>query len=108
MFHPGGKMEKAPGPITRVKIGPIVYKVKVVPNLKDTDGKHMYGSIDYAKNELTLNLHEVQTMNQTLFHEVLHGILHNAGITDISESVLDVLATGIYALLKDNPKLRNP
>ena len=98
-------MEK---PITRVKIGPIVYKVEVKANYKDENGKPFYATIDYSRNVITLNIAEHQTMTQALFHEIFHGIFHNQGITEADEMKLDVLATGIYLLLRDNPKLRTP
>lgn len=94
--------------ITKVKIGPIIYKVEVVKNLMDENGKHFYAEINYRHNVIMLDEADPQTMTQALFHEVIHGIFHGAGIDENDEVKLDSLATGIYQLLKDNPKLREP
>ena len=99
-------MEKKKSPITRVKVGPITYKVEVVKNLLDDDGKHFYGMVNYRDNIIFLDEAEPQTMTQTLFHEIFHAMFHGNGIDEKDEIKLDTLATGIYSLLLDNPKLR--
>jgi hypothetical protein len=41
----------------------------------------------------------------TIMHEILHGIMFTAGIRDLDESLVNIMAHGITQVLKDNQKL---
>ncbi len=89
--------------IEQVKIGGIRYPVKIVDDLHD---KHteLYGWIKYDKHEIYISsdLGE-QGRYQVLWHEVVHGILKNAGITDENEILVEAISHGIMQVLVDNP-----
>jgi hypothetical protein len=66
------------------------------------------GHIDYDKAtiEIEPNCQERQTMNQTLLHEILHGICNHYKL-DINdnEDTIDKLANGFYMVIADNPEM---
>lgn len=93
-----------------VQIGAINYSVIPVPNLTSTNSEGnligLYGQIQYgeAKIKLDIDLSPVPGA-VTLWHEIFHAILANAGLTDHDEKVLDALAHGTIMLIRDNPHL---
>jgi len=89
-----------------IKIGPILYKVKLVGNLvDDEDGTSLDGHIKHSSCIILLrkDLPE-QRIKQVLWHELLHGIMEMMGI-DQSEQSVEALSSGIMLLLQDNPWL---
>ena len=92
----------------KVRIGGIDYSIKFVPNLRD-DEKLLYGHILYDTSEIHLSdtdAKEHQRRCVVLWHEMLHGIARHAEL-DFSksdeETIITVLARGVYQVLKDNP-----
>ena len=65
------------------------------------------GSIEYINSIINLSkLCDLQNMSQTFLHEILHGIVKDRAIKldGDEEDVIDSIATGLHALLIDNPK----
>jgi len=93
--------------IESVKIGGITYPISRVDDLRDESQK-LDGWIRYRPYSIQLDsgIGE-QGERVVLWHEILHGILTQAGISyeDEHESVLDALAYGISQVLQDNPVL---
>lgn len=72
--------------ITKVNICGILHEVKYVKDRFNADGQH-YGQIDYGNAEILINseLSEAIT-NETLCHEMLHGMLIHIGEDELSSN----------------------
>ena len=92
--------EKKPG-MESVKIGGLTYTVKKVSDLQGKEGD--WGRIQYKTQEITLDdsLKE-QLEDQTLIHEIAHGILVEAGYNDHAEEQADRIGKILYQVLTDN------
>lgn len=91
----------------RVQIGPTTYQVAVVEELADGSAE-LYGDIDYGKCRIRITAEsDAQKQRVTLWHEVLHAILYQAGMTDHDEQVIDALAYGITQALRENEALHH-
>lgn len=95
--------------IPSVKIGPFRYPVSFVDDLHSFDGSmkiELWGHIkaNEIKIELLPSL-DAQRQLQVLWHEILHGILANAGYDVHDEKQIDAISTGIIQVLRDNPLL---
>ena len=68
-----------------------------------------HGHIDFEKALIRLNpsSQEAQGQRQTLLHEIIHGIC-DAFDFDLDEGPVDKLATGLFAVIQDNPALFAP
>jgi len=89
-----------------IRIGPVDYQIVVVENLISDDQK-LNGQIMY--NPSVIKLDEdmgPQMTRKVLWHETLHAILTHAGIDNEPENIVDALAYGIIAILRDNPWMR--
>jgi hypothetical protein len=65
-----------------------------------------YGHIDYEKSMIRLNNDDAkeQRLQQTLLHEIIHGVVYHMGF-DLGEGKTNKLATGLLAVINDNPQL---
>ena len=89
-----------------VKIGPIGYTIREVRGLRSDDDTELLGEIDYSACVIKLDrTANVQCKRVTLLHEVIHGILTNAGVQEHDESLIDAIAFGLYGVLRDNDEL---
>lgn len=87
----------------QILIGPVAYNVLFIPEFSESG---RCGDIDVMKARIRINADMAQTVQTvTLWHEVLHGILANAGYKDHNEEQIDALAYGILQVLRDNPDL---
>ena len=88
----------------KIKVGCCDYTIEeiVIDNEDDYVGRCVPNQ-QLIQIELRLTKHKKV---QTLFHEVLHAICFEHGNIKISEQKLDTLASGIVAVLKDNPEMR--
>ncbi len=93
-----------------IKIGPMLYDVQNVSELrgKDADGNEvsLNGDIEYHTHTIRLEADlkpEMQTY--TALHESIHGVLYQAGHTDHDEQMVIALTYGLVSLFKDNPEL---
>lgn len=93
----------------KVRIGPIDFTVVEIERLRDDAGsKSLDGNISYARSEIRLGAElEWQAKRQTLWHEIIHGLMTQGHIEtgEAEEQMVDVLAYGIVQVLRDNPEL---
>lgn len=89
--------------IDKVKIGAITYDVTIDDTLGDTGYS---GQIRYLRTQIVINGDlKPQAAKQTLWHEIIHGIMTNAGIPheDQTEPLVNAIAYGVMQVLVDNP-----
>jgi len=91
----------------RVQIGPITYDVVEVSELTGAGPSSLCGDLDTMKCRIRINADMAPAAKRvTLWHEIVHGILFAAGITDHDEVLVDALGHGLTQVLRDNPALR--
>jgi hypothetical protein len=97
------------GPPQSMRIGAVDYTVHVVADLKDGSQK-LSGWIQHERTRIWLERDQsAQVMRQTLWHEVLHALLVQAGHDGtLSDPVIEALAYGIVGVLRDNLWLAEP
>ena len=90
-----------------IKIGPITYKLKMVKRLIRNGDEKLDGRISNRSQTIDIESELTPTMQrQTLWHEIIHGILTQAGRHDeVSEGAVDAIAYGIFGVIKDNPEM---
>jgi hypothetical protein len=93
----------------RVRIGGIDYAIKHVPRLVSADGDLCNGLFDSNRSVIELNSENELSqgrIEQVLIHEILHGIVFTTGLNlEDEEITVNVLAKGLYQVIKDNPQL---
>ena len=93
----------------RVRIGGIDYTIKHVPRLVSADGDLCNGLFDSNRSVIELNSENDLSqgrIEQVLVHEILHGIVFTTGLNlEDEEITVNVLAKGLYQVIKDNPQL---
>jgi hypothetical protein len=92
--------------IKKVKIGATDYQVKILP----TDKDNQYGACVYSHQIIYLSPNQLhQSASDTLLHEVLHAIWHEAGIEHneiiVEETVVRNVSTWLRIVFTDNPEL---
>jgi hypothetical protein len=66
----------------------------------------MHGAIDHGKCIILLRADEDYEFTKcTLLHEIVHGIIKQAGLTEHDEANVIALGYGLVGLLKQNPDL---
>ena len=84
-----------------VKIGGLTYTVKKVSDLQGKEGD--WGRIQYKTQEITLDDSLKEKLeDQTLIHEITHGILVEAGYVEHEEEQADRIGKILYQVLTDN------
>lgn len=96
--------------VRKLRIGAVLYIVRLISDLHyvDAEGRKrgLNGHILHDTGEIKIevgNCVDVQVV--TLWHEALHGILTVAGHNDQPEGLIEPLAYGLVALIRDNPEL---
>jgi Zn-dependent peptidase ImmA (M78 family) len=91
-----------------VKIGPIKYQIVEEPGLCNRDHDIILdGVISYSESKISIEANLLpQAKRHTLWHEVTHAILMQAGIVEHDERLVTALAYGIMDVLQKNPELR--
>lgn len=90
-----------------IRIGTVDYIVTVVSGLMDGD-VNLNGHIVYNQSEIRVEQDMTPLMKYIIiWHEVIHGILEQAGIDEHDENVVVALAYGIANVLRCNEWLRN-
>jgi hypothetical protein len=90
--------------IQNVKIGPFEYAVQLETDLRRGKRK-LDGNISYNQTQISIDADmSPQATTQVLLHEILHGISTQGGM-NIYEGHIDMLAFGIYQVMRDNPQL---
>jgi hypothetical protein len=88
-----------------IKIGGTTYPVIDRDDLHDKH-KQLFGWIKFDTSEIILDTElGPQARYTVLWHEIIHGILTNAGIEDQEERIVMALGHGIVQVLRDNPVL---
>lgn len=96
-----------------IRIGPVIYRVveadddHMIGASSDGSGKavRLNGDIMYHSLLIRVNVTSAPEAKViTLWHEAIHGLLHNAG-QDQDEGVVSALGFGIIGLIRDNPQL---
>lgn len=88
-----------------VKIGGMRYRVQRVkgPIQVNEDGSQIIGRIDNIDNTIKLTSGMApDRMKVTLIHELIHGVLDSAGISNHDEALIDALAAGLHQIHTDN------
>jgi len=92
----------------KVTIGCYDYKIETTNELIMVDNRKCTGMISYEKGIIKISTEDERSehmQEQTLWHEILHGIVHyravGYGKAD-EETFIDELATGLYLLCKQN------
>ena len=88
----------------KIKIGHKVFKISYKEDLYH-EGDECYGLIYYDDNVIMINnQYKKGQQEETLIHEILHGISTMYEL-DLSEEQVTMLAKALYITIKDN-KLR--
>ena len=96
--------------IQQIRIGPLVYQVVEVERFAEPDdnGRYTryYGQIDYGEQVIRLEANmSPERKWLTLWHEIVHALMEQAGLNQHDEQVVTILGYGIPAVLQDNPWL---
>ncbi len=76
------------------------YEVRLVRPAGDS-----WGEINHEEQTIYISPHTARDVrSQTLWHELIHAIEFHAGL-DLGEQAVDILAAGVYAILKANPHM---
>lgn len=98
--------------MNKVRIDAVDYDISHTKEALLVSNMACKGRIDYDKNLIEITTDEVGENQQalTLMHEIVHGIVHERGITNLiadkdQETVVDQFAKGVTNLIRDNPEL---
>lgn len=86
----------------------INYKVEKVEDINNNENQ--LGEIDYHKNIIKIKKTvEKQTQDESLVHEIVHGILLGIGYHELNddEQFVSALSRGIYQVFKDNEVIKS-
>ncbi|MFH5183125.1 ImmA/IrrE family metallo-endopeptidase [Paenibacillus sp. TAB 01] len=83
------------------KIGGMYYKVQEEEKIQYR--YEVLGQVDYLTGEIVVdNKLDINRKNQTIAHELLHGMLFEAGYKEQDEDLVHRLGIVFYQFLKDN------
>jgi hypothetical protein len=90
-----------------IRIGCLEYTIKEVDKLVDDDDRPIYGQVAYGDCEILIWKElDPQVRRATLWHEIIHAILVNAGyVGEHDEQMVSAISHGIYDVLLDNPEI---
>lgn len=89
-----------------IKIGGITYQIMYQEKLVD-EGKLVWGHTDYTNATICIDSTLSKSkQRQTLFHEMAHAMLHEAGLDEDSarEGLVNPLGNMLYQVYEDNKK----
>lgn len=93
----------------KLKIGPVSVDVIIgddVKRFRTDSGSILNGYADYTNAEIGVNRDTLDKCDHVvLWHEVIHFLLYQAGITDHSESMVVALGYAVAQAVRDNPDL---
>src|SRR5690348_17135851 len=91
--------------LEQVKIGGIVYDIRRVADLRDEHDTKLDGWYQGSKCLISINADVTsQSAFQTLWHEIIRGIIAHAGMRDQhDESLIEAISHGVMQVLRDNP-----
>ena len=80
------------------------YSITWQPKVSGDDGKPLNGLTDCDGLEIQMvDSLKLETEQDMLLHEVLHAVEGQMGL-DVEDTVIERLATGLLAVIKDNPR----
>lgn len=91
-----------------LKIGFKNYTIEKPDEIEALTEGTCFGMVNYEKAKIRIaSKFEQNDKNHTLIHEMMHCICMRFGLRDLSddEHMIDLLATGIYEAILDNPHL---
>ena len=93
-----------------VRIGSMDYKVIITDEILLVNHEECYGKIEYGNHAIKIkkDFQDVQGMESTLLHEIMHGITHERNFVydrNDDETITQQLAKGLHQLIKDNPNM---
>lgn len=96
--------------VDKVVIGTVTYAVQEVTDLhivgENGEKKLLNGHIIYGESVIKVDRYHSPDMKVVVtWHEVLHGLLDQAGVEDHPEDVVRALGYGLVRLIRDNPAL---
>lgn len=90
----------------KVKIGGYMYDIEQTDKPIILNARECHGQIDYDHHKILLSTTTqcTQGMNQTFWHEVIHGFANDRGIDwgENDEEYTDNLAKALHAFCVDN------
>lgn len=94
--------------LDKVRIGSVDYEIKHTNDIIIVDHKECYGDINYNKKIIRIgnNITSLQGEEETLLHEILHGIVYERNFTydkNDDETITEELARGLHQVIRDNP-----
>lgn len=91
----------------KIKIGSMEYDVIKTDKPILLDGQVCNGIIDYENLFIEISTNRAtQKQEETLMHEILHGIMHERNlILEDEEMVVEEISKGLYQVIKDNPEI---
>lgn len=89
----------------QIKVGPVIYRLKVIEGLENSDGESLWGQAFHKAHELRLSTnHTKESRFLTTWHEVIH-IFEPVYALNLPEETIVILASAICQALQDNPVL---
>ena len=91
----------------KIRIGPVDFDIEYHKTLVSGDNStKLDGEILHQISTIRLEMGtSPQFRRMILWHEIVHAILTQAGYHDHDEQMMEVLASGIMQVLRDNPWL---
>jgi Zn-dependent peptidase ImmA (M78 family) len=94
----------------KLRIGNMIYTVELTDKPLILDRKECKGLVDYEFHKISVNnaVQDEQGQKQTFLHEVVHAIVRERNFaldSDDTELVVDEIASGLYQVIIDNPKI---
>lgn len=95
----------------KIRIGSVDYNVMLSKKTLILNNKVCFGTVHYTLHTIDVNnvLQDIQGMEQTFLHEVIHAIIYERNFSlnlkddkDI-EMIVNELAYGLHQLIRDNP-----
>lgn len=103
-----GKERRVASIPLQVALPPMVYEVEMVPDLVDSEGTKLDGWFKTTEETILLEKGlKPATRWCTLLHEILHGILTQAGQRELTqnEGLMEALAYGLMNVRMDGKPL---
>jgi hypothetical protein len=89
-----------------IYVNNVPYQIAQIEGLRSREDARLLGEANYKDQEINLEANQGKELSQViLLHEVFHIILENGGFREHDERLIDVLATGLYSFVKQNPQL---
>ena len=95
---------------SKVRVGSMDYTVELTEDIILVDHKECFGDVNLIKKVIRINKNnqDIQGMQETLLHEIFHGIVYERNFTydkNDDETITEELARGLHQIIKDNPNM---